>query len=335
MRPPRSLKTGGGAVSYVSVIVFLLFLSSTASAFNTGIKYFPLSYHEQEFGYALWYPTDRPEQKQEKGLYEISAAENAPVAAKVKGVVLLAHGFGGNMFGQHDTAEHLARGGYAVVTVTYPDMWGLKQKEAVFHPIHLRPKLSVLALEDLRTADVISTDVFKNVYAAGFSMGGYTAAILSGGKADLGVLKGYCEQNDAQILLCLPANRRKLDKLTNNDINLTLPNLRAAVLLAPAYGILFDKDSFKNTKIPVSVYSAEFDSVVTGDRDSLYVASLIPGRKLTVVKDADHLVFISPCAADKREKFYNLCEDDEGVDRISIHEKMNNEMIYLFDNSRQ
>lgn len=333
MRPLRALQTGVGAVFYVSFLLF--FISLSATAFNAGIKYYPLPYHGHDFEYALWYPTDAPERKQEKGLYEISAAENAPAAATVKGVVILAHGFGGNMYGQHDTAEYLARGGYGVITVTYPDMWGLKQRDAVFHPVHLRPKLSVLALENLRTARGVNADAFKNVYAAGFSMGGYTAAILAGGKADLGVLKEYCGRDDAQILLCLPANRKKLDKLTDADINITLPNLRAAVLMAPAYSILFGKDSFRDVKIPVSVYAAEFDSVVTGDRDSLYVASLIQGASVNVIKDADHMVFISPCAESRREKFYNLCEDDEGVDRISVHGKMNQDALHLFDSSRQ
>ncbi|WP_303850748.1 hypothetical protein [Seleniivibrio woodruffii] len=336
MRPLRTLQTGVGAVFYVPAVSFMLFfISLSALAFNAGIRYYPLSYHGHDFEYALWYPTDKTERKQEKGLYEISAAENAPVAATVKGVVILAHGFGGNMYGQHDTAEYLARGGYAVITVTYPDMWSLKQNDAVFHPVHLRPKLSALALENLRSVRGIKADAFKNVYAAGFSMGGYTAAVLAGGKADLGILKDYCGKDDAQILLCLPANRRKLEKLTNSDINITLPDLRAAVLMAPAYGILFGKDAFDNVKIPVSVYAAEFDSMVTGDRDSLYVASLISGMKLTVIKNADHSVFISPCAGNKREKFYNLCEDDEGVDRISVHRKMNIELLHLFDNSRQ
>jgi predicted dienelactone hydrolase len=336
MRPLCALQTGGGAVFYVSVLSLLLFfISLSASAFNAGIKYYPLSYHGQNFEYAMWYPTDKPERKQEKGLYVISAAENAPVADAVKGVVVLVHGFGGNMFGQHDTAEYLARGGYAVITVTYPDMWGLEQSDAVFHPVHLRPELSVLALENLRKVSGVNADAFKNVYTAGFSMGGYTAAILAGGKADLGVLKEYCGRDDAQILLCLPANRRKLEKLTDADINITLPNLRAAVLMAPAYGIIFGKDSFRDVKIPVSVYAAGLDSVVTGDRDSLYVASLIQGASVNVIKDADHAVFISPCAESRREKFYNLCEDDVGVDRISVHKKMNIEILHLFDTSKQ
>ncbi len=336
MRPLRTLQTGVGAVFYVSVVsLFFFLISPSATAFNAGIKYYPLSYHGHNFEYALWYPTDKPERKQDKGLYEISAAEDAPPAADIKGVVVLAHGFGGNMYGQHDTAEYLARGGYAVITVTYPDMWGLKQEDPVFHPVHLRPELSVLAFENLRTVHVVNAHAFKNVYAAGFSMGGYTAAVLSGGKADLGILKDYCGKDDSQILLCLPANRRKLEKLTNTDINITLPDMRAAVLMAPAYGILFGKDAFNNVKIPVSVYTAEFDSVVTGDRDSGYIASLIPERTLTVIKNADHPVFISPCAEKKREKFYNLCEDDEGVDRISIHGKMNQDILHLFDSSRQ
>jgi len=336
MRLLRTLQTGGGAVSFVSVLSLLsFFISVTAFASNAGIRYFSLSYQEHDFEYALWYPTKQAETKHEFGLYEISAAKNSPVSADIKGVVVLSHGFGGNMYGQHDTAEYLARNGYAVVTLTYPDMWGLKQRDAVFHPAHLRPKLSVLSLEDLRKSGTVNKKAFSNIYVAGFSMGGYTAAVLAGGKVDLGLLKSFCERPDSPVLLCLPINQRKLAKLKNADINLTLPNLRAAVLMAPAYGVLFGGDSFKNVKIPVSVYAAEFDSVVTGDKNALYVASIIPNKTLTVIKNADHMVFISPCAENKREKFYDLCEDDDSVDRISVHGKMNKDVLHLFDNSQQ
>ncbi|MGE4268587.1 MAG: alpha/beta hydrolase family protein [Deferribacterales bacterium] len=327
---------GGGAVFFIPALSFLFFfLSLTAAAFNSGIRYFSLPYHGHDFEYSLWYPTKQAETKHEFGLYEISAAKDAPVSTDVKGVVVLAHGFGGNMYGQHDTAEYLARNGYAVVTLTYPDMWGLKQREAVFHPVHLRPKLSVLALDNLRKSGTVNPKAFRNIYVAGFSMGGYTAAVLAGGKVDLGLLKSFCGRPDAPILLCLPGNKQKLAKLKNADINLTLPNLRAAVLMAPAYGVLSGKDSFKDVKITVSVYAAEFDSVVTGDKNALYVASIIPDKTLTVIKNADHMVFISPCAESKLEKFYDLCEDDESVDRAGVHVKMNKDILHLFDNSLQ
>ncbi len=317
-------------MKYLLIFLFSLF-SFTAYSFNSGITTFDIKYNGSKIRCALWYPTETTPKVSAKAVYEINSAENGKISQDIRGVVLLAHGFGGNMYGQHDTAEYLAQNGYAVLTPTYPDTDGLKSADPKNMPVFMRPAVTVQALNDLIQKDLFPRKAFDRLFMAGFSMGGYTTLMNIGAVPMFGKLDRICSSGEPTPLLCRSANKKKIKALRDKYPLHKINRLKGAVMMAPALGVFFDKESVKNVKIPLMIYSASEDYTVYGEYDSAYVASLFPQAQTRVIEGADHPVFIAPCSDYGRRKFPIICLDDEGIDRVKIHKEMNEEILKFFD----
>lgn len=311
------------------LFIFAVF-SLTSQVIGAGLKNYELDFHGEKIECGLWYPSKAKPQKHRILIYEVTAAKNAEISENINGVVVLSHGFGGSMYGLHYLAEFLADNGYAVLTVSYPDLKGLKSKNPALFPPLMRADLSYTAFSRLRESGWISKSAFGQVFSAGFSMGGYTALSNIGAKAKTTNLNEYCSLPDNFPLLC--GNREKLTKNNLAIMSRPLPDIKAALLLAPALGALYDKNSFSG-KLPVKVFIAEDDSMIYGKFDAGYIASVVPNAKAFVIKGADHSVFAAPCSDRAKRLMPERC-DDEGIDKKSVQKMINEETLKLFNSMK-
>ncbi|HWE30571.1 MAG TPA: hypothetical protein VHB97_21335, partial [Polyangia bacterium] len=92
--------------------------TNAPAVFHCGLR--DLQYKDPSTGAAtqltVYYPTPGGEEAVRRDLYTLSAAPDAPPADGKLPVVLWSHGSGGTTLSHHDSAEHLARRGFIVVT---------------------------------------------------------------------------------------------------------------------------------------------------------------------------------------------------------------------------
>src|SRR5262249_17531836 len=76
---------------------------------------------------------------------------------------------------------------------------------------------------------------------------------------------------------------------------------------------------------------AERDTVSPNSWNSDVVSRVFAAaiRTQTVPK-ADHYVFLPPCPAAFAEQAPSLCRDPEGVDRASVHQRVNDSVVSFF-----
>jgi predicted dienelactone hydrolase len=104
--------------------------------------------------------------------------------------------------------------------------------------------------------------------------------------------------------------------------------LRAGVLLAPAYGVFFDRKGLADVTAALRLYRAEADEVVRHPHNEDRLRRALPRPPEYVVVPGGHIVFVTPC---RRPNASVWCRDPAGVDRAAVHRQMNGEVRAFFD----
>jgi predicted dienelactone hydrolase len=102
------------------------------------------------------------------------------------------------------------------------------------------------------------------------------------------------------------------------------------VLLAPAYGIFFDRKGLADVTAALRIYRAESDEVVRHPYNEDHVRRALPRPPEYVVVPGNHFVFVAPC---RRPMPAVLCRDPPGVDRVAVHRRLNTEIPDFFNRS--
>lgn len=321
----------------ISSLLFcsLIGRSAIAEEWNVGFKSLQVSdpvFHDN-IEVAVWYPTRAKAQDESIGPLTLHLAVGAEMPASSKGLILISHGFSGNAFGHNDTAQHLASLGFVVASPTHPDLQGLKSGKPKLDPLVARPRQIQLVIDELLKHPSFKKSLRPNrIGIIGFSLGTYTALATIGAKADLSGLASYCAINSKDFLLCSPQARHRLSAIAPDLIPQHDNRISAAVLLAPAYGPFFSDESLSTVKIPIQLFAAEQDTELDNQYNALHFEENLPnGTSLEMIKDAGHFVFLAPCPEKLKRAVPFLCEDNESVDRVAIHQKLNRDIAGFFN----
>jgi predicted dienelactone hydrolase len=104
--------------------------------------------------------------------------------------------------------------------------------------------------------------------------------------------------------------------------------------MTPAVGYLFEQAGLANVQIPVRLYRARADEMLTSPWNGERFAQLSPVRpKYVVLEDAGYFAFLLPCSAQLASSAPSICTDPPGIDRAAIHTRLNAEMIAFFQRS--
>lgn len=278
----------------------------------------------------VFYPSGDPTIATSVGPYEIEATQDSDLAAGRYPLILLSHGTAGGLFDMHDFAAYLARHGFLVATVEHPgDNFrdqSLEGTDSVLlgRPMQMMSLLNAMVVDKRYSAHIDQT----RIGAAGFSAGGYTALVMAGAKPDLGRLGEYCKSEPDDQTFCTWG--KKVQTLHPELRFVSDPRIRAVFTMAPV-GVYFGCAGLKTITVPVDLFVAQADKVVNPKTNAEHIRRCLPmPPTFDVIANADHLVFLSPCTETLRAIAPALCTDPRGVDRESVHRKLDEQAVRFF-----
>jgi len=295
----------------------------------------------------VFYPSGQVSSPSRIDLHDIQASSGLAPASGKWPLVVISHGQGGEQFGHHGLATHLARHGFIVAGITHPrdnhrDPGGVGTAEVLYgRPVQIQALITHL-LEDPAWAGLIDPD---RIGVAGFSDGGYTALLLAGAVPRFDRYIGYCERQPEDRDTCdvieklgdhrdgfldyaarLHDSRTRWGETADHRI-------KATFAMAPT-SVVFDESAVSSIDIPVLVYYGEEDRRLIPSEHALHLASLLhPRAEIRKVALADHWVFLAPCSPDLAREAPVICTDPPGVDRVAVHKRINADALDFFRRS--
>jgi predicted dienelactone hydrolase len=248
-------------------------------------------------------------------------------------LIVISHGYGGYFAGHHDTAEVLADAGFVVVALSHPvDAGGDDMSRADTLAVLTERPADIKRLIDYvlgawRDRAKLSPD---KIGFFGVSRGGYTGLVVAGGNPDIHRAVAFCPEGSL---------KPSCGQLRRNEIPTQAlvhePGVKAAVIVDPGLGPLFDRDGLKDVKIPIQLWASELSregrlTEVTPDYVSAIDRDLPVKPDYHVVSAAGHFAFIPPWPPDAVKDFPRQCTDRPGFDRAAFHKEFNADVLAFF-----
>ncbi|CAB3745986.1 alpha/beta hydrolase family protein [Paraburkholderia humisilvae] len=317
------------------LVAFLLTTLPIACAAEVGFQAVSIpDADEQPLSGGVWYPTDAQASPHLIGRATQAVALNAPVAGQNLPLVVISHGSGGWYGGHYDTAITLARAGFVVAAVTHRGDSFDDHSRAV--QIWRRPA-QLKRLTDYmltRWPQRASIDASR-VGVFGFSAGGFTALVAAGGMPDLNRIGPYCVDHPAAETCVIVRNAPGLvGRVTTLPPSVWVHDrrIRAAVVAAPAIGFAFGPRGLADVRIPVQLWSAQFDHVLPAPDYADAVRAALPNAPdFHVAENADHYDFLPACSAAFARDVPEICTSRPGFDRAEFHAEMNRDIVAFFE----
>ncbi len=264
------------------------------------------------------------------GSYRVAAARDAMPTPGRYPLVVLSHGSGGTRLGHHDSLTALAEAGFVAAAVEHPrdnyrDRSGLGSDRQLYgRAAHVTAAIDGL-LADPEFGPLIDPG---RIGIAGFSAGGYTALVSVGARPDPSGFRTYCRAEPEDQVFC----RGRSGPLPfGPPPAMRDARLRAAFVMAPGFGFLFDREGLAGVDVPVRLYRAEHDDVLRHPWHAQRIADNLPRPpEYAVIGNAGHYVFLVPCAPEVAARNALICGDPPGVDRAAVHRQLNDEMVDFF-----
>ena len=303
----------------------------------------------------IWYPAspDAPETPRIIGSADqpffISgqAADGSAFAAQAPlPLIVISHGFGGSARQMAWLGTALAREGYVVVAVDHPGNNGTDDRTPLGALLYWE------RADDLRYAiDAVLGDPEwgpridrERIGAIGYSMGGASVLIELGARPDLSGVAAYCARSLRNVLCgdtisdgdFGTVNRREV--LTGSDAvrrsvrtetaDRDDDRIDAALLIAPALGILLANDSLREVDEPVLVLQGSADETTPASENADLFIERLPHARFTTLEGVDHNAFLGLCGDAARTRYAPLCAD---TTRPDTHRQTIDAAVAFFD----
>ena len=256
--------------------------------------------------------------------YVGSAAPDAAFAdTRRRPVILFSHGYGGSARMMAWFSTNLARAGFVVVAVDHP---GNNSADK------MTPAGAMLfwdKADDLRAAlaaakadPQIGAHIdLRRVGVAGYATGGYAALAAAGAQTDFDRWVKFCREHPAdgtcapqpEFPLTLDDGLKALEapdlvaEVARARDDHTIPEVRAAFVIAPAIVQALTPESLSRLRLPVGVVLGDSDGVIPAHSNGSVVARTVPGAELKVLPGVGHYDFISICSPAAVSQF-SLCQ---------------------------
>jgi len=262
----------------------------------------------------------------------VEVLEGARPAGGPLPIVLVSHGLGGSHRSLGWLPAGLARKGALALSVNHSGR-DFDLREGVKHWTRaqdFRAALDWLAGE----AELSPLADFSRVYAAGFSLGGWTALSLGGLRADLEGYIDRCRAIPPSSMDCADLARRGVDlrSYAAEDWNASRKDdrVRAVVAIDPpfTYGLgAAQARALVGKVLLIGLGSAETRLPVTdfSETGSGFAARL-PGAEIEILAPAAHFSALLPCKPAGKallalENEDPVCDDPPGADRAALHRR--------------
>lgn len=251
-------------------------------------------------------------------------------------LVLLSHGFGGAARQMTWLGEALARAGYVAVAVDHPGTNGVDgiTPAGAYAPWERAADLHLAldrVLADARLGPRVDR---QRIAVAGFSIGGWTSALLLGARADFERFRGFCRSPqrdsicDPQVEFDLDYRRQHEELRRVGAEGLAAgeggdyrdARIKAGVLIAPALAQALDPASLGAIRVPVLFIAGDADRVVPTPSNAGWMQPRIAGARLQRLTGVGHYDFLSLCTPAGAKLAPQLCEE-AGPSRRGTHEQ--------------
>lgn len=290
----------------------------------------------------VWYPAAADAVEKEVGAGPAFVAGHVAAGAAWRDgarrhpLVLLSHGFGGAARQMTWLGEALARAGYVAVAADHPGTNGIDGVNAAgaYAPWERAQDLRRV-LDGVLADPVLGPHIDPaRVGVAGFSIGGWTAALSLGARADFDRFRAFCA-SPARDAICNPQQEfdlnyaRQHEELKRANAEGLLAGekadhrdarLKAGVLIAPALAQALDPASVSAMRVPVLLIAGDSDHVVPTPTNAAWLQPRIEGAQLQILPGVGHYDFLSACTPAGRGMVPGLCEE-AGPPRQLTHQR--------------
>jgi predicted dienelactone hydrolase len=167
----------------------------------------------------------------------------------------------------------------------------------------------------------------------GFSLGGFTTAVLLGGVPKLSRMAQLCISTPTapECAFIKNAQGDLLDPNPAEPLWVHDARIKAAVIVAPAASYLFAPGSLRAVSAPIQMWRAEKDTHAPDAWNGAFIRDdlKMPPDSHTV-EGADHFVFLAPCSEALAANAPQICSDAGGFDRAAFHRKFNQSVVDFF-----
>lgn len=287
---------------------------------------------------AVWFPSAGKPVSVSIGPFQQMVIPDGPVAGKGLPLVIVSHGTGGSNASHYDTALVLASEGFVVAALThtgdnYMDQnYAGNRKDLTDRPRQVSVVLNYL-LSTWKERDHLNP---SRVGMFGFSLGGFTTLVESGGVPDLARMRELCAERPTAPE-CLFVKQRNGDQLSPETFTPAWAHdrrVKAAVIAAPAVSYLFGPGALKAVRIPLQLWRASNDDQVPDAWNTALIRREFPKpAEEHVVARAGHYAFLPPCTEALAQQAPQICTDDPSFDRAAFHRDFNREVVEFFKNT--
>ena len=321
--------------------IFLLLLWSVsvffAPAFGT-VGFLRLSVPDppgKALSVAVWFPSTGKPVSVSVGPFQQTVVPDGTITGTGLPLVLISHGTGGSDGSHYDTALALAGDGFVVAALThtgdnYMDQsYAGNQKDLTDRPRQVSVVLSYM-LTTWTQHDRLDA---ARVGMFGFSLGGFTTLVETGGIPDVSRMRELCTKRPTAPE-CLFIKQRNGDQLKTEALTPVWTHdqrVKAAVVAAPAVSYLFGPGSLKDVRVPTQLWRASNDDQVPDAWNTALIRQELP--KLPeehIVTGAGHYAFLPPCSEALAKQAPQICTDDPSFDRHAFHRDFNREVVAFF-----
>jgi len=285
---------------------------------------------------AVWFPSTGKPVSMSVGPFQQMVVPDGTITGTGLPMVLISHGTGGSEGSHYDTALALADEGFVVVALThtgdnYMDQsYAGNRKDLTDRPRQVSVVLSYM-LTTWTQHDRLNA---ARVGMFGFSLGGFTTLVETGGIPDVSRMRELCTKRPTAPE-CLFIQQRNGDQLSSEAVTTVWTHdqrVKAAVVAAPAVSYLFGPGSLKDVNIPIQLWRAASDDQVPDAWNTAVIRQELPKPpEEHVVTGAGHYAFLPPCSETLAKQAPQICTDDPRFDRHAFHGDFNREVVAFFN----
>lgn len=297
---------------------------------------------------AIWYPTRAAGSTTRFG--DNAAFEGVPVIVDAPPepgrhrLVVLSHGYGGNLANQAWLAAALAARGYVVAAVNHPGTTSRNRKPDIGARLWERPRDLSRLIDGVTRDSALGIDADK-LGVVGHSLGGWTALALAGARFDPALFDADCAVN-ATLAACKVYRALGAGETAEARAalagNMRDPRIGAAVALDLGLARGFTPSSLAAVEVPVLVVAAMAgEEGIPAALESRYLADHLPPTRVNYVTldGAAHFSFLPICKPGAVELLEAdtpgdgiICRDGApNADRAALHARTADEVAHFLD----
>lgn len=284
----------------------------------------------------VWYPSIRKPSVVNYNPWKILASRNGKEVPGRFPLLLLSHDSPGGRFSHHSLAAFLAQSGFVVVAPTHHgdntnNMQNLFTLKQLLQRVDQMKATLETVLQHPETMHSIDPD---RIGIMGFGTGATTALLMGGALPNSAGWANYCTQAGSADTYCTAWAVARLNKLMRSlplKASLADQRIKAVAAVAPAYGMLFDKESMRYFYPPLLIIRADEDDINRAPLHADALRQLLnTPPKFASIQKADAASLMASCPPAFQRDLPELCNSVSLEDRLNIHSTLENQLGDFF-----